>query len=82
MPLNRTNSVDTVANSISLIKGHKVENLDTVITEGLTNVTGSSPENMETIEKVAAALDNDPDFFTTVNDRIDLKADQTTTYSK
>ena len=71
MPLSLNNSIDIVANSISIIKGNKTVDL----IESLDSVTGLPPATLNSLEKLATALNNDSGFFTTVTTAIGSKAD-------
>jgi hypothetical protein len=56
------NSVDIVANSVSIIKGNTViDLLDTV-----DAVKGLAPETLDSLEKLANAMDNNPTFNTSL----------------
>ena len=68
-----SNSKDIIANSISVIKGNQViDVLDT-----LNAVQGLAPETLNSLEKLANALDNNPTFYANVAQAIDQKADTT-----
>ena len=62
MPLSLNNSRDRVANSISVIKGNRT--ID--VLETIDAVTGLAPATLNSLEKLATALNNDSVFFTTV----------------
>jgi len=47
----------------------------------LSNLVDSSPSTLDTLNELAAALGDDPDFATTVSNQIGTKADETTTIS-
>ena len=65
MPLSLNNSKDIVANSISILKGNKT--ID--VLETIDAVQGLAPETLNSLEKLATALNNDAVFFTTVKTR-------------
>ena len=78
MPLSLNNSKDIVANSISVIQGNRtIDVLETV-----NAVQGLAPETLNSLEKLATALNNDSNYFQTVSSAIATKADKTTTYTK
>ena len=60
MPLSLNNSRDIVANSIALNKGDQT--ID--VLETINNVTGIAPETLNSLEKLATSLNNDPFFLT------------------
>ena len=59
MPLSLNNSKDIVANSVSVLKGNRTIDL----LESLDSVTGLAPETLNSLEKLAKALNNDAVFF-------------------
>ena len=62
MSVSLNNSEDIVANSIGIIKGNKT--ID--VYESISAVQGLAPETLNSLEKVATAIDNNPQFFQTV----------------
>lgn len=59
---------------------------DETVAEAASTVIGTADETLDTIEEIAAALNNDPDFYTTITDLITAnetalgtKADKTKT---
>ena len=78
MPLSLNNSKDIVANSSSIIKGSKTVDL----IESLDAVTGLAPETLNSLEKLATALNNDSNFFTSIATALSIKANTSTTYTR
>ena len=78
MPLSLNNRKDIVADSISIIKGNRT--ID--VLETIDAVTGLAPETLNSLEKLATALNNDSGFFSTVSTAINNKADKSTTYTR
>jgi hypothetical protein len=78
MPLSLNNSRDIVANSISAIKGNRT--ID--VLETIDAVSGLAPETLNSLEKLATALNNDSGFFNTVTTALNNKADKSTTYTQ
>ena len=78
MPVSLSNSKDIVANSISVVKGNRI--IDVINT--IDDVTGIAPSTLNSLEKLANALNNDSNFFQTVSGAISDKADVATTYNK
>ena len=78
MPLSLNNSKDIVANSLSIIKGNRT--ID--VLETIDAVQGLAPETLNSLEKLANALNGDSTFFQTVSTAISNKADAATTYNK
>ena len=59
MPLSLSNSKDIVANSISIIKGNRT--ID--VLETIDAVSGLAPETLNSLEKLATAMNNDSSFL-------------------
>ena len=58
MALSLTNSKDIVANSITVVKGNRaIDIVDTI-----EAVQGLAPETLNSLEKLATALNNDKNF--------------------
>ena len=73
MSVTLSNSKDLVANSVSIIQGSQVIDLfDTI-----NSVQGLAPSALNSLEKHANALDNDPTFDESVMVGIYQKADTT-----
>ena len=45
----------------------------------MANIVNSAPETLDTLQELAQALGNDPNFATTVANKIGTKADKATT---
>ena len=69
MALSLTNSKDIVANSITVIKGTRAIDL----LETIDALTGLAPDTLNSLEKLATAMNNDPAFFTALSSAIDNK---------
>ena len=78
MPVSLNNSKDIIANSISVIKGNRT--IDVV--ETIDAVQGLAPDTLNSLEKLASAMNNDSNYFQTVTTAISNKADTATTYTK
>ena len=78
MPLSLNSSKDIVANSLSIIKGNKT--ID--VLETIDAVQGLAPETLNSLEKLANALNGDSTFFQTVSTAITNKADTVTSCNK
>ena len=78
MPLSLNNSKDIVANSVSVIKGNRTIDL----VETIDALQGFAPETLNSLEKLATAMNNDPSFFTTFSAALSDKADKSTTYTR
>ena len=75
MPLSLNNSKDIVANSISIIKGNRTVD----VLETIDAVTGLAPSTLNSLEKLAKAMNDDPAFFTAVSTAIGTKQATLTT---
>ena len=80
MSWSLTNRDDIIANSYSLItsNGSVVDILDAV----QSSVVGLPPSTLNTIEKLSAAISNDPNYFSTMQTAISAKANQISTHTK
>ena len=78
MPLSLNNSKDIIANSVSVIRGNRTVDL----VETIDAVQGFAPETLDSLEKLATAMNNDPGFFTTLSTALSDKADKSTTYTR
>ena len=80
MSLSLIGRDDIMANSCSIITadGAVVDMLDAV--QGA--VVGLPPSSLNTIEKLSAAISNDPTYFQTIQTSVNAKASQSTTYTK
>ena len=78
--LSLTNRDDIIANSFSIItaNGSVVDVLDAV--QG--SIVGLPPSSLNTIEKLSAAISNDPNYFQTMQTSVNTKAPISTTYTK
>ena len=78
MPISLNNSKDIVANSVSIIRGNRTIDL----VETIDAVQGFAPSTLNSLEKLATAMNNDPAFFTALSTSINDKADKSTTYTQ
>ena len=69
MALSLTNSKDIVANSITVIQGNRSIDL----LETIDAVTGLAPDTLNSLEKLATALNNDSNFFNFVTNGLNNK---------
>ena len=60
-----------MANSVSIIRGNSVIDL----LETVSDIKGLAPDTLDSLEKLANAMDNNPDFYTNVAQAINQKAD-------
>ena len=79
MSFSLTNRDDIIANSYSLItaNGSVVDILDAV--HG--SIVGLTPSSLSSIEKLAAGISNDPNYFQTMQTSVNTKAPISTTYT-
>ncbi len=78
MSLSSANSKDTVVNSIAVIKGSRLIDLD----ETTDVVQGLAPETLNSSEKLANAFNGDSNYFQTVATAVGNKAGTSRTYTK
>ncbi len=70
-----TASIDTKADQATTYTKTEVDT-------ALAGLVDSAPETLDTLNELASALGDDPDFATSIATSIGTKADQATTYSK
>lgn len=56
--------------------------VDTQISTAVSNLVNSAPSTLDTLEELADALGDDPNFATTIATQLGLKADKSDTYTK
>ena len=78
MSVSLTNSVDIVANSISIIgPDGQLISLTEAIEGGVSVVQGNlTPDQLQDLSSLSTALNNDPNYFTTVTNQLEQKADK------
>ena len=84
MPVSLTNSIDIVANSVSLYDANQVKNiLDLFLkkTDAITQIIGVPPETLNTIQKLAESINNDQTFYNTINNKLGTKANSPDVYT-
>ncbi len=73
-----TNGKDIVSNSITIVNGSRAIDL----IETIDTVQGLAPENSNSLEKLATALNNDNHFFSSITTSLGNKSDKSTTYTR
>ena len=59
MPVSLTNSIDIIANSVSVVQNKIVVNiLDTI-----SQISGLAPETLNTLQELAQSINNDNTFL-------------------
>ena len=77
-PTSHTHPISEVTGLQSALDGKTTESyVDTQV----ANLVDSSPATLDTLNELASALGDDPNFATTVSNQIGTKADKTTTIS-
>jgi hypothetical protein len=70
---------EIICDSVSLIEGNEIINIKdkfydrSTVNTMLSNVVGLPPETLNSLQKVSTALNGDPNFFTTINNKFDNK---------
>ena len=78
--ISMTNSKDIVANTISVIDKDKVTDLKELFLSKLdatTNIVGLPVETLNSLQKLAEAINSDANFFNNIITDINLKSDLT-----
>ena len=68
MPISLTNSIDSVANSVSVYEADTIENILDIFlkkTDAIIQIIGVPPETLNAIQKLAASINNDQTFYNT-----------------
>lgn len=68
----------TLTSSISKIK----QDGDSAIKSAIDSIRGMSPDALNTLQKIASAINNDANFATTITNALDGKANKDETYNK
>ena len=71
-----TNSNDIIANSVSIVQDNEIVNILDLISQ----ITGLAPETLNTLQKLAASINNDNTFYNSVNTQLALKANSADLY--
>ena len=82
--LNLSNSDVGVFNNIYMLRNTgQISVYDLFALKGdITEITGLAPSTLNTLQELAAAMNNDPDFFQHVRDQLDLKRNVLDSYDK
>ena len=82
--LSLTNSRDITCNTINLVINNDVKNILDIfaLKDTITSITGLPPETLNTLEKLADALGDRPDFFNYVSSQLALKRNISDSYDK
>ena len=73
-----TDVQNTLTSSVSKIK----QDGDNAIKIAIDSIRGMSPDALNTLQKIASAINNDPNFATTITNALDGKANKDETYNK
>ena len=85
MPVSLTNSIDIVANSVSLYDANQVKNiLDLFLkkTDAITQIIGVPPETLNTTQTLAESMNNGQTFYNAMNNKLNHKANSAYVYTK
>lgn len=80
--------IETKANKSTTLSGYGITDAytkteaDSKINEKVTQLISSAPETLDTLDELAAALGDDPNFATTVSNLIGTKANSSEVYNK
>jgi hypothetical protein len=82
--LSLTNTRDIKANNIYLNYLNDIKNILQIfaLNNELTDINGLPPSTLDTIQKLAEALGNNPDFFNYVDQQLALKRNVIDSYDK
>ena len=82
--LSLTNSRDIKCNTIFLNYNNDIKNILDIFSlkSDISSITGLPPETLNTLQELANALNNNPDFFNYVNNQLNLKRNISDSYDK
>lgn len=89
--VNLTTSATTLVAAINEVKGTAdaaaanaadTTYVDNAIAQAIANLTDSAPGTLDTLNEIAAALGDDPNFATTITEQLALKASAADVYTK
>ena len=82
--LSLTNSNDIVFNSVRMINGNLLQDIfDISLTKGEgADIVGIPPDTLNTLQEISAAIGDDAQFFTTIDNKINLKRNIADSYDK
>ena len=76
MPVSSTNSKDIIANSVSIIDANDTLNIIDLIgsiSRVVASIVGNPTQTLNTIQKLATAINNDPQVYNTIVNMINSK---------
>ena len=82
--VNINNTESIIADSIFLIDSDNLTDIRSLFlyrTEA-SDIVGIPPDTLNTLQEIADAINNDPNFFQTINNELNLKRNITDSYSK
>ena len=82
--VNINNTESIIADSIFLIDSNDLIDIRSLFlyrTEA-SDIVGIPPDTLNTLQEIADAINNDPNFFQTINNELNLKRNITDSYSK
>ena len=82
--VNINNTERIIADSIFLIDNNDLIDIRSLFlyrTEA-SEIVGIPPDTLNTLQEIAEAINNDPNFFQTIDNKINLKRNITDSYSK
>ena len=80
--INVNNTERIIADSIFLIDNDNLTDIRSLFlyrTEA-ANIVGIPPDTLNTLQEIADAINNDPNFFQTINNEINLKRNISDSY--
>ena len=78
MPVSLSNSIDIIANSVSIVQDNRLVNILDLISQ----ITGLAPATLNTLQKLAESMNNDNRFYNTINTQLASKANSTDVYTR
>ena len=72
MPDSLTNSIDIIANYVSVVQNNQIVNIFDIISQ----ITGLAPDTLNTLQKLAEISNNDKPFYNTISNELSAKKSQ------
>ena len=82
--LSLTNTRDGVFNRLALVYNNDIIDIFNIfaLRGDITSITGLPPSTLNTLQELAAAINNDPDFFEYIREQLTLKRNISDSYDK
>ena len=82
--LSMNNSKDFICNSLHLVTKNDMKNINDIflLKNDAAVLVGIAPETLNTLQEIAQSINNDNNFFQTIDNQLNFKRNITDSYSK